>query len=177
MIIMIIYFSSARLITLLYLSSKTSNQRIESRYHCFQTSSALSSSSTTPSTSPTSVGARQHVGGILASPPFSQPTACLRVDTLIMMIHKKMMTAKKMMLKMYINHNDSALVGAPHRANEHQHPAYDHDYDYDLLMINHIMITMIFRNILTRCTSSGRWVNRVCKLNVAALASSLLALE
>ena len=60
-----------------------------------------------------------------------------------MMIHKKMMmTAKKM--KMYINHNDSALVGAPHRAAKHQHPAYDHDYDYDLLMINHIMITMIF---------------------------------
>ena len=49
----IVYFSSDRLITLLYLSSKTSNQRIESRYHCFQTSSALSSSSATPSTSPT----------------------------------------------------------------------------------------------------------------------------
>ena len=140
-------------------------------------------------TSSTSVGARQHVGGILASPPFSQPSAFLRVNTLIMMIHKKMMmTAKKMMLKMYINHNDSALVGAPHRAAKHQHPAYDHDNDYDLLMFNHIMIIlrsaydhnmiiMISRNILTRCASSGRWVNRVCKLNVAALASSLLALE
>ena len=63
-----------------------------------------------------------------------------------MMIHKKMMTAKKMMLKMYIDHNDSALGAphtTPHKAAEHQHPAYDHDNDYDLLMINHIMINHI----------------------------------
>ena len=56
MIIMIIYFSSTRLITLLYLSLRTSNQRIESRYHCFQTSSSSSpsTSTSTPSTSSTS---------------------------------------------------------------------------------------------------------------------------
>ena len=58
------------------------------------------------------VGARQHVGGILASPPFSQPSAFLRVNTLIMMIHKKMMMTAKIM-KMYINHDDSAV---PHLA-------------------------------------------------------------